>query len=164
MRHLIFTLIILLLATLSCSGQELTYREVFDGYVFTKDSEIITMREMIRGQERGSELNRLFRSANRNKNWANVLALSGGLVLGAAVGDAIRKDDSEESLNRWQTYVAGGLLVGVTFPLSATADKRVRQAVDLYNADPALGDSPYPVRPELHWGATREGLGLVLRF
>ncbi|MBB4078909.1 hypothetical protein GGR28_001526 [Lewinella aquimaris] len=149
MRHLISILTTILFTTFCCSAQELSYREVFDEYVFTRNSEIITMREMIRSQERGSELNRLFRSANRNKDWANVLALSGGIVLGQALSDALWNDDSDDSLNRWQSYVAGALLLGVTFPLSATADKRVRQAVDLYNLDPALGDASAPLRPPL---------------
>ncbi len=160
-----FTVFSLVLFTsLICSAQELVYREALGEYIFTKDNEIITMREMIRNQPKGSELRRPFRSANRNKFWANVFAVSGGIVLGAALSDAIwEPNDNDESLNVWQTYAAGAVLIGLTFPLNATADKRIAEAVERYNEAPPLRQATRH-QPQLYAGTTPDGVGVGLRF
>ena len=76
MKHLYLILSVLIAS--SCSGQEVTGREIFGGYVYVIDNEAYSISEVIRQQERGSELHRTLRQARRNQLWSEVFGLTGG--------------------------------------------------------------------------------------
>ncbi|WP_157976065.1 hypothetical protein [Lewinella sp. IMCC34191] len=162
MKHVLLLFFLLGLAA-SGTSQELTSRVLYGGYVFTLDNQIYSLNEMIRDQPKGTELRRLLRSGRRNRLWGGSLGFAGAFLIGTALADALSDDDGDESLNHWQTYVAAGVLVGVSFPLISTADKRIEQAVGLYNSGPALGKIPER-DPIFYAGGTREGMGIGVRF
>lgn len=136
---------------------------MYGSYAFSRNDELFTLNEMVRQQPAGTELNRLFRSGRRNNFWGMVLGFSGSFVLGAALADAISGDDGDDSLNHWQTYVAAGALIGVSFPLLSTADRRIEEAVNRYNDGPPTGGTAGRI-PVYYAGFLREGIGVGLRF
>lgn len=147
----------------SGTGQQLTSRVLYGGYAFSLDNQVYSIHEMIADQPKGTELRRLFRSGRRNRGWGSAFGFAGAFLLGTALADALSDDDGDESLNRWQTYVASGILIGVSFPLISTADKRIEEAVGLYNSGPAMGNRTER-RPVFYAGYTREGVGVGMQF
>ena len=159
-----FILVGLLCSALTtCFSQQLTWRELYGSYAFSLDNQIYSLNEMINEQPKGTELRKLLRSGRRNRIWGNSLGFTGAFLLGTALADALFDDDGEESLNHWEVYVAAGALVGVSFPLLSTADKRIEQAVGLYNSGPATGNMLQRA-PVIYAGYTRAGIGIGLQF
>lgn len=147
----------------SLVAQELTSREVYGNFVFARDGQIITLNEMIAEQPSGTELGRLFRSGRRNQFWSSVLGFSGSLVLGLALAEAIDGDNSEDNFNHWSAYVICAAMIGASFPLRATADRRIIEATRLYNESPPIGHRQSR-GVEGYVGATGAGVGVGVRF
>ncbi|PPK87399.1 hypothetical protein CLV84_0339 [Neolewinella xylanilytica] len=150
-------------ALTTCFSQQLTYRELYGNYAFSLDNQIYSLNEMIAEQPEGTELRWLLRSGRRNRIWGNSFGFTGAFLLGTALADALVDNDGEESLNHWATYVSAGVLIGVSFPMLSTADKRIEEAVGLFNSGPGTGYIPKRKRI-LYAGYTREGVGFGLRF
>ena len=162
MKPLYFLL--LTFVSLSCLAQEVTGREIFGGYVFVIDHEAYSISEVIRQQERGSELDRTLRQARRNQFWSGLFAVVGGSLLGAAIGDALFESSEEETgLNTWEAYLISGVSLGLSIPLSATSDRRFERSLYLLNTGPPLGHVRGSA-PRLGIGPQTHGLGVSLQF
>lgn len=162
MNRMLITFIFLTF-TLTGSAQELTSREVYGSFVFAREGRIITLNEMVSEQARGTELKRQFRSGRRNQLWGSVLGGTGAALIGVALSDALSNNDDEDSLHHWQTYVICGTLVGVSFPLLSTAERRIGEAVMQYNASDAMG-SARRSGIEAYAGSIGSGVGIGVRF
>ena len=62
----------------------------------------------------------------------------------------------------WRFFAAGVGLVAVSIPFKINSNKRVRQAVEIYNA--SLKANSFWDKNELKLGITGNGIGLVLNF
>jgi hypothetical protein len=87
---------------------------------------------------------------------ANIFAASGGACIGWPLGTAIGGGDPN-----WVMAGVGVGLVVVGVSIAVGADKKIKQAVDIYNQGISAGS----VRiEEIRFGVTADGIGLCMRF
>ena len=164
MKHFLPVLFLWFVPLFCHAQQEVTGREIFGGYVLVIDNEAYSISEVIRQQERGSELHRTLRQARRNQGWSEFLSLFGGAVLGLALGDALfGPSEGEASLSTWEAYLIAGVSIGLVTPLNATAKRRFDQSLYLLNAGPPLGVARSSA-VRLGIGPQQHGLGVSLQF
>ena len=87
---------------------------------------------------------------------ANIFAASGGVLIGWPIGTAIGGGKPN-----WILAGVGAGLAAIGITIGAGADKKVRQAVDLYNQGVVTGSLGIK---EIRLGLTSGGFGLCLKF
>ena len=102
--------------------------------------------------EPNAEAYKLNQSARSLNTLAGVFGAIGGAMIGWNIGESLAGGDPN-----WALSVAGGAIVLGTIPISNSAMKKARQAIETYN-------SSYKRKPELYIGFNREKIGFQLNF
>lgn len=151
---LIFTL-----ATMTfSSAQEIEMQKVFGGYTFTQNGERLTMGDLVNTLEPHSEAFDLIKKARTRSTLASIIGFAGGGLIGWPVGTALGGGDAE-----WTLAGIGAGLIAVGIPISLSANKKTKQAVELYNSD-LNSISSYQLKPELKIITNGNGIGLSVNF
>lgn len=98
-----------------------------------------------------------FKKGQNNVVLGNVLAFTGGFLVGFQLGSAMAGGEANAGL-----LLAGGALIGVGIPINTNGMKQIKQSVDTYNNSITGTTSRNPVR--LNFGLSANGVGLVLNF
>jgi hypothetical protein len=96
--------------------------------------------------------------AKTSGTFATVLGYAGGFLIGWPIGTAIGGGKAN-----WGLAGIGAGILAIAFPVASGADKKTKQAVELYNA--SLNPTSYfQSKPELNVVANANGIGLAMRF
>jgi hypothetical protein len=158
MKHLIIFLLLSLSSGLFAQ-QILSVND--DGKApYTYAGETLNMRSLGVVLESNPEAYALYKGAKGTSSTANVLAYTGGFLIGNQLARALRKGEGTQF--NGMILIAGATLAGTGLAIVGGAKKRLVQGVELYNRD----FPPAPASPEvsLNLGATANGMGLVLSF
>lgn len=86
-----------------------------------------------------------------------ILGMAGGAMVGWQLGAALAGGDAN-----WTVAGIGAGLIVVTFPITKSYNKKVNQAVEIYNE--SYKKTSFWQRSELKLGFTGNGVALALRF
>ena len=105
------------------------------------------------------------KQARRNKTFAEILGYVGGFGLGYGIGSAIgtKSSDPQAKSKRQTSWIIAGsglCVLGASIPLSISASKKIKKAIDIENSqnENALSDS------ELNVIINGNGVGFSLSF
>jgi hypothetical protein len=158
MKKTIITLVALFSVFSVCQAQEIEMEKVFGGYVYRQNGQVQTLKNLLETLESNQEAYNLMKKARSTGTTAMVLGSIGGFLFGYPIGTAIGGGEPA-----WEVLGVGAGFLAIAFPLSASSNKKAKQAVELYNA--GLGDVGYKVeKPQLSLFANATELGLKLRF
>lgn len=155
------TIVILIftLATITfCNGQKIEIEEVFAGYKFTQNGNQMTMKDLVKTMESNKQAFYLIKKAQSNETLASIIGFIGGGLIGWPIGTAIGGGDAN-----WALAGIGVGFIAVAIPISSSANKKAKEAVELYNSS-LNSTSFYKFKPEFEVIATGNGIGLSMIF
>jgi len=158
MKKAILTLTITLITMTFCNAQKIEMEKVFGGYKFTQNGNPMTMRNLVKTMESNQQAFELIKKAQSNNTLASILGFAGGGLIGWPVGTAIGGGDAE-----WALAGIGAGLVAIGIPISSSANKKAKQAVELHNSS-LSSTSYYEFKPEFKVVANGNGIGLAINF
>ena len=158
MKKSLMTLALIVAAMTFCTAQQIEMEKVFGGYKFTQNGELLKMRDLVETMQPNLEAYSLIKKAQTNTTMASVLGFAGGALIGWPIGTAIGGGEPN-----WVLAGIGVGVIAVTIPISSNANKKMKQAVDIYNASLDVGFYQQ-YKPNLEIVANQHGLGLSLKF
>ena len=158
MKNLLITMSVTLVSTIFCQAQKIEIDKVGGGHKFTQNGVVLTIDNLSSKVASNEESLRLINKAKSSATFATILGYAGGGLIGWPVGTAIGGGKAN-----WGIAGIGAGLLAIAFPVAAGADKKTKQAVELYNA--SLNPTSYfNSKPELNVVANANGIGLSMRF
>ncbi|MFB6318144.1 hypothetical protein [Saccharicrinis sp. FJH54] len=131
--------------------------KVTGGYEFYKSNIKLTMPQLVTALKPNDAAYKQIQSARANSAIAGILGGVGGFLVGYPLGTALAGGDPN-----WTMAGVGAGLVVISIPISISSNKKVKQAVDIYNED--LRTSLIRYETELRFSMTQNGIGLKFRF
>ncbi len=135
----------------------ITFKKAKKGYDYYQGDRMISSNKFFDLLEQNSQSSEYIKSAQANSSMATALGALGGIMIGWPIGVAMGGGDPN-----WRFFAASVGLVAVSIPFKINSNKRVRQAVEIYNA--SLKANSFWDNNELKLGITGNGIGLVLNF
>ena len=155
--------IITILAVLICttalaqdSTRLLTVKNTFWGIRVIQNNKKYTLNEAKKIMEPNEEAYKLLLSAQTNDMFAGLLGVTGGILIGWNIGEAISGKDPN-----WALSAVGGAAIIGSIPLTTAAVKKTKQAAEIYNA--GIKKTTYLI-PELKLYFAANKLGLTLNY
>ena len=158
MKKTILTLIFALATMTFCNAQKIEMEKIFGGYKYTQNGNHMTMRDLVKTMESNKQAFDLIKKAQSNNTLASIIGFAGGGLIGWPIGTAIGGGDAN-----WTLAGIGAGLVAIGIPISLSANKKAKQAVELYNSS-LNSTSFYEFKPEFKAIANRNGFGLSINF
>jgi hypothetical protein len=158
MKKTILILTLAFTAVSICNAQKIEAKKVFGGYSFTQDGKPLSMKVMLQTLEPNQAAFDLMKKAQANNTLASIIGFAGGSLIGWPIGTAIGGGKPN-----WKLAGIGAGLVVIGIPISSTANKQAKQAIDLYNASPGSSTFQQPT-PGLKLIASQDGIGLTMSF
>ena len=154
----ILTLIFALMTTTLCNSQKIEMKKVFGGYQFTQNGNLMSFKDLSQTMQSNQEAFELINKAKSNNTLASILGFAGGGLIGWPIGTAIGGGDPE-----WALAGVGAGLVVIAIPISSGANKKAKQAVEIYNS--SLNSTSYQeFKPQFKILANGNGIGLSMNF
>lgn len=158
MKRALLTLAFTWAAFSICSAQQITMKKLLGGYQYFQNGKQISMGKALKIMEPNPEAYTIMRYARGNNSLATVLGATGGVLIGWPVGGALGGGEAN-----WALAGVGAGVVAVAIPFSISANKKAKQAVDMYNASlDAASFRPYT--PTVRMVSGRYGVGLLVAF
>ncbi len=158
MKKTILTLAVVLTTLTFCNAQQIEMEKVFGGYKYTQNGNQMTMRDLVKTMESNQQAFELIKKAQSNNTLASILGFAGGGLIGWPIGTAIGGGDAE-----WALAGIGAGLVAIGIPISSSANKKAKHAVELYNSS-LNPTSYYEFKPEFKVITNGNGIGLSMNF
>lgn len=148
-----------IIATLTfCNAQKIDIEKVFGGYKYTQNDELMSLGDIASIIESNTDAFALMKKGRTNRSLAAVLGFTGGGLIGWQLGSELGGGKAN-----WTLAGVGAGLIIVGIPISSGANKKIKQAVDLYNS--SLNATSYNAfNPEYNIIANGNGLGLSINF
>jgi hypothetical protein len=158
MKSLLNILIITLITTLFCRAQKIDIEKVGGGHKFSQNGQVLTIDNLSSKLASNEEALRLINKAKSSATFVTILGYAGGGLIGYPLGTAIAGGKAN-----WGIAGVGAGLLAIAFPIAAGADKKTKQAVELYNA--SLNPTSYlNAKPEINFVANANGIGFAMSF
>jgi hypothetical protein len=158
MKNILIIMIIAFASITFCQAQKIEIEKVGGGHKFTQNGQVLTIDNLSRKVASNEESLRLINKAKTSGTFATILGYAGGGLIGWPVGTAIGGGKAN-----WGIAGIGAGLLAIAFPVAAGADKKTKQAVELYNA--SLNPTSFiHSKPELNVVANANGIGLSVSF
>lgn len=132
-------------------------KKVFGGYQYSQGGQILSMNQLVNTMKPNEQAYQLVKSGQTTQTVAMVFSAAGGFMIGWPLGAAIAGGEPN-----WVMAGIGAGLVVVSIPISQSANKKIKQAVDVYNG--GLQTSSFWDKNELKFAMTGNGIGLTLTF
>jgi len=158
MNKTILTLIFALATMTFCNAQKIEMEKIFGGYKYTQNGNQMTMKNLVKTMESNKQAFDLIKKAQSNNTLASIIGFAGGGLIGWPIGTAIGGGDAN-----WTLAGIGAGLVAIGIPISSSANKKTKQAVELYNSS-LNSTSFYEFKPEFKVIANGNGIGLSMNF
>lgn len=144
--------------TTFCQAQKIEIEKVGGGHKFTQNGVVLTIDNLSGKVSSNEESLRLIKKAKSAGTFATILGYAGGGLIGWPIGTAIGGGKAN-----WGIAGIGAGILAIAFPVASGADKKTKQAVELFNA--SLNPTSYfQSKPELNVVANANGIGLSMRF
>ncbi|WP_298342118.1 hypothetical protein [uncultured Algibacter sp.] len=158
MRSTILSLAFIISSFSFINAQKIDVEKVFGGFKYTQNEELISIGDLVTIMENNTEALELIKKGRTNRSFAGVLGFAGGALIGWPIGTSIGGGDAN-----WTLAGIGAGLVVVSIPVSSKSNKKINQAVELYNA--ALNGTSYSnFNPEFNVIANTNGVGFSMNF
>jgi hypothetical protein len=158
MKNKILTLTFAIAAIGFINAQKIDTEKVFGGHKYTQNGALISIGDLVSIMENNTEALALLKKGRTNRSFAGVLGFAGGALVGWPLGTSLGGGDAN-----WTLAGIGAGLIAVGIPISSSANKKINQAVEMYNA--SLNRNAYNhFKPELKIVANKNGLGLSMNF
>jgi hypothetical protein len=158
MKNLLSILIITLITTLFCQAQKIDIEKVGGGHKFSQNGQVLTIDNLSSKLASNEEALRLINKAKSSATFVTILGYAGGGLIGYPLGTAIAGGKAN-----WGIAGVGAGLLAIAFPIAAGADKKTKQAVELYNA--SLNPTSYlNATPEINFVVNANGIGFAMNF
>ncbi len=141
-----------------CNAQKIEVDKVLGGYKYSQNGKRMTMNQLVKTMEYNPEALSLIKKARSNNIIATILGGVGGFLVGLPIGTAI----SGKKANWTLAGIGAGIIV-VSIPISSSANKKTKKAVELYNAS-LNSSSFYDLKPEFKIIGNVNGIGLSINF
>jgi len=158
MRKTILTLTFAFVAMTLCVAQQIEMKKVFGGYKFMQNGENLTMSNLVKTMESNQKAFELIKKAQSNNTIASIIGFAGGGLIGWPIGAAVGGGDAN-----WTLAGIGAGLIAVGIPISSSANRKAKQAVELYNSS-LNSTSFYEFKPEFKVITNTNGIGFSMSF
>lgn len=141
-----------------CNAQKIEMEKIFGGYKYTQYGNEMTMRDLVKTMESNTQAFHLIKKAQSNNTLASIIGFAGGGLIGWPIGTALGGGEAN-----WTLAGIGAGLVVVGIPISSSANKKTKQAVELFNSS-LNSTSLYERKPEFKVIANGNGIGFSMNF
>lgn len=151
-------MIIAFVSTTIGLAQKIDIEKVGGGHKFTQNGANLTIDNLSSIVKSNEKSLRLINKAKSSASFATILGYAGGGLIGWPLGTAIGGGKAN-----WGIAGIGAGILAIAFPIASGADKKIKQAVELYNSslNPTYS---LKYKPELNVVANANGVGLSVRF
>lgn len=156
MRKIILTLIIVVVSTASYS-QKINMEKTFGGYKFTQNGKNLGLSELVNTMKNDEQSYSLAKSAKSNYVLSQIIGGAGGFMVGWPLGTAIAGGEPN-----WTIAGIGAGLIIVSIPITSSANKKMKKAVNRYNS--SITSTSYTFRPSYCIVSNGKGIGLSITF
>ena len=158
MKKITLTLTFAITILTFCNAQKIDIEKVIGGYKYTQNDELMSIGDLASIIESNTKAFELIKKGRTNRSFAAILGFAGGGLIGWPIGTAVGGGDAN-----WTLAGIGAGLVIIGIPISSSANKKINQAVELYNA--SLNSTSYnKLKPEFKIIANGSGVGLSMNF
>lgn len=157
MKKSLILLTLLVVSSLTINAQKIEIKKVFGGYTFSQNEKNLTVKQMQEVMKSNQQAFDLVTSAKTNQIWGTILGTAGGALVGFPIGTAIGGGDPE-----WALAGAGVALIVASIPIVNGFNKKMKSAVELYNAGLPQVSSNF--QPEINLNFKGLGLGISMNF
>ena len=158
MKNHALVLIITLLITSFANAQKIDTEKVFGGYKYTYNDELMSIGDLATIIEANTDAFKLIKKGRANRSLSGALGFVGGGLIGWPLGTSIAGGETN-----WAMAGIGAGLIIVAIPISSNSNKKINQAVELYNASLNATSNTY-FKPEFKIIANGSGFGLTMNF
>lgn len=158
MKKTISILIVALTTIFLCNAQKIEAEKVLGGYKYTQNEHRMTMYDLVKTMKPNPQAYDLIKKAQSNHVLASIIGAAGGGLVGWPIGTALGGGDPN-----WTLLGIGAGLIAVGIPISSSANKKVKQAVDLYNSS-LNSTSFYEFKPDFKVMVKGNGIGFSMSF
>ncbi len=158
MKKITLTLTLVLITITFCNAQKIDIEKVFGGYKYTQNDELMSIGDLASIIKSNTSAFELMNKGRTNRSLAAVLGFAGGGLIGWPLGTSLGGGDAN-----WTLAGIGAGLVIIGIPISSSANKKINQAVELYNAS-LNSTSCNEFKPEFKIIANVNGVGLSMNF
>ncbi|WP_298554476.1 hypothetical protein [uncultured Algibacter sp.] len=158
MKKATLTLALIITSLTLCHAQKIDIEKVFGGYKYTHNDELVSIGDLASIMESNTEAFELIKKGRTSRGLSAVLGFAGGALVGWPLGTSIRGGDAN-----WTLAGIGAGLIAVAIPISNGSNKKINQAVELYNAS-LNSTSQNTFKPEFNIIGNGKGIGLSMNF
>lgn len=159
MKKIFLTLSFILAAFTFCHSQTIESKKVFGGYKYTQNGKELSMDELTTQLNTNEGSTQLIKKAKSQNTLASILGGAGGALFGYPVGTAIGGGEPN-----WVLAGVGAGIIAVAIPISASANKKAKQAVEMYNSGSSITEGNIVYKTQLFVVSNTSGMGLALKF
>ena len=127
----------------------------FLGYKYFQNDMRLNFNQLPYVMSENSEAHYLIKKAKSKYTISTIMSGTGGFLVGWQLATALFGGDPD-----WALTGVGGALIVVSIPLNSRAMSLAFEAIDIYNS----GISNASRRPEMHFGFTGNGAGILVKF
>ena len=158
MKKIILTLTFALATMTFCNAQKIEVEKLLLGYKYTQNGNQMSMKDLVKTMESNQQAFNLIKKARLNNTLASIIGFAGGWLIGWPIGTAIGGGKAN-----WTLVGIGAGIVAIGIPISSSASKKARQAVELYNSS-LNSTSFYKFNSKFKIIASSNGIGLSINF
>lgn len=139
------------------NNQPIEYEKAFLGYRFYQSQEQLNYNQLAGTLQTNPQAYQQLKSAKNINMLGSTVAGVGGALFGYTLGYAITGSDPN-----WAMAGIGAGLIFISLPITNSASKKVRDAVDTYNS--GLQSASMKEKSRWQLSLTQNGAGLVFQF
>jgi len=128
------------------------------GVKFVRADTLLRPNQVLEAMEINSSSYSLMKSANNNYIVSQILALTGGFLIGWPIGTAMT-----DGIPNWAMAGAGAGLLIASIPISINFKKKAQSAINLHNQTIA-GSNTWNFKPKYHFGLNGASVKLQVSF
>lgn len=127
--------------------------KTFGGYQYSQNARVLSLNDLAIVVRENPTAFSLVKSAQSNRSWASILGGAGGALIGYPIGKSLGGGDPN-----WILAAVGAGLILIAIPVSSGANKKAKEAVEIYNSG-----LTYHPKEKVHFTAITTGNSIGLR-
>ncbi len=140
-------------------AQKIERHKTFFKYEFTQNGSLMSFGDVVRALNNNTEAYQLAKSARSNYILSQIIGSTGGFLIGWPLGTALSGDKPN-----WTLLGIGAGLVVISIPIEISSNKKIKKALNIYNAGLDKKTTLNYFKPQYHLVFNDKGFGLALRF
>ena len=127
--------------------------------VYKQNDKVLSAKQLLDITEINPKAFEEMKIAKSNSDFAMILSIAGGGLIGWPLGTALGGGDPQ-----WYLAGIGAALIVITIPLASGFKKHAKNAVDIYNAGLNSPPKVDQTKTSFNIGMTSNGIGVVMHF